>query len=563
MHRNGFALFYWIWIFEIILEKSAESNIERFNKPLQTMEATTYGFKGFPENYMLQPKRPLRHQPSADVSTDVKRYFRKDSPTEWMPPANQQRMPSPPPQPKEPQQKEPDWLQTKRSSPPPAPQPNPTELQQTISPRYADETPSYRKPPVIRDPLRELTSAERRKKIEEHYQAEEDLAMARRRREKEKYEKIEEQQRMRYGDENKGIDRVRTSMEQRNDMPERKEAFGRAATMPLRTSYSDSFRPRNAPEMLEDQSKQMRRMQEEIDRLKAHDDMSYRPSDRPMHDYNPRAQSEPQTERTFKRYNRDREIFGESDQSIPGYLNVSPRRRPVGQMYNKESTYKSDFDPPFIRHGRRNLGNPNKEPYEPFSPFGMEGSGAPNVDASGHRRTRIAGAMDMLGRELSTSARARRAHKAELLHEIGEQAAYERARKEAEKAYARQGFVEVADVMRQQKVGYPKFEPTGLISERHHLRHMFNTTPYAELSKQRQYHDYLASQIEERNRNIRLGQLEEKRQAREHFRTQDSFFGRRGGGNIKGENLRKVNLDQAIYNPQSTRIDVRNYMGRV
>lgn len=40
------------------------------------------------------------------------------------------------------------------------------------------------------------SSAERRKKIDEHYQAEEDLAMARQRREKEKYEKLEEQQRV-------------------------------------------------------------------------------------------------------------------------------------------------------------------------------------------------------------------------------------------------------------------------------------------------------------------------------------------------------------------------------
>lgn len=39
--------------------------------------------------------------------------------------------------------------------------------------------------------------------------------------------------------------------------------------------------------------------------------------------------------------------------------------------------------------------------------------------------------------------------------------------------------------------------------------------PYPEISKQREYHDFLASQIEEKNRNTRLGQLEEKRQARE------------------------------------------------
>ena len=41
--------------------------------------------------------------------------------------------------------------------------------------------------------------------------------------------------------------------------------------------------------------------------------------------------------------------------------------------------------------------------------------------------------------QLSDSARARRAHKHDLLKTIGEQAQYERARKEAEKAYAREG----------------------------------------------------------------------------------------------------------------------------
>lgn len=56
---------------------AAPANLKRFNEPLQPIEATTYGFKGFPEMHMMEPKRPLRHQPSADVNTDVNRYFRR------------------------------------------------------------------------------------------------------------------------------------------------------------------------------------------------------------------------------------------------------------------------------------------------------------------------------------------------------------------------------------------------------------------------------------------------------------------------------------------------------
>lgn len=56
---------------------AADSNIDRFNKAYNVTGATTYGFKGFPDNYMMQPKQPLRHQPSADITSDVNRYFRK------------------------------------------------------------------------------------------------------------------------------------------------------------------------------------------------------------------------------------------------------------------------------------------------------------------------------------------------------------------------------------------------------------------------------------------------------------------------------------------------------
>ncbi|XP_052258776.1 uncharacterized protein LOC127863352 isoform X34 [Dreissena polymorpha] len=593
---------------------SAPSNLRRFNEPIQPMQSTTFGFQGYPENNFIHAKRPLKHMPSADITTDVNRYFRRDSPTEFYPPANQApppRMQTPPP----PQQDNtPDWLQSKEQSG------VPPLIQSTLSPRYQDES-SYRKPPVIRDPLREMTSAEKRKKIEEHYIAEQDRAEARRRKEDAIREKREDIQKAKYGDENRDIDRTRSSMDQiRNGFPEKKEGFGRAATMPVKTSYSDSFGQRNHDmlrqqereiedlrrnldqleserrfstnrdtarsdpqndkmEMLENQSLQLRKMQDEINRLKAQDDMSFtdRPSDRPRYDVNPRAQSvsqeplcvftakpslvdnpsfvgylftiEPQTDRTGMRINRDAAYFGESEQKLPDYLT---RRRPVGKFYNTNTTYTHDYNAPVVRRGRQTLENHNKEPFEPFAPWGQYGGGAPLTDSTGQRRTRIQGSMGTLGRELSDSARARRAHKHELLDTIGQQAAYERARKEAEKAYARQGFVEVADVMRQQKVGYPKYKPSGLIGN-HHLPHaMSNPYERSTVSEQREYHDYLANQIEERNRNTRLGQLEEKRQAREHFKTQDAFFGRRGGGNRKGEDLRKYNLDKAIHDPQST-----------
>ncbi|XP_052258782.1 uncharacterized protein LOC127863352 isoform X40 [Dreissena polymorpha] len=528
---------------------SAPSNLRRFNEPIQPMQSTTFGFQGYPENNFIHAKRPLKHMPSADITTDVNRYFRRDSPTEFYPPANQApppRMQTPPP----PQQDNtPDWLQSKEQSG------VPPLIQSTLSPRYQDES-SYRKPPVIRDPLREMTSAEKRKKIEEHYIAEQDRAEARRRKEDAIREKREDIQKAKYGDENRDIDRTRSSMDQiRNGFPEKKE------------------------EMLENQSLQLRKMQDEINRLKAQDDMSFtdRPSDRPRYDVNPRAQSvsqeplcvftakpslvdnpsfvgylftiEPQTDRTGMRINRDAAYFGESEQKLPDYLT---RRRPVGKFYNTNTTYTHDYNAPVVRRGRQTLENHNKEPFEPFAPWGQYGGGAPLTDSTGQRRTRIQGSMGTLGRELSDSARARRAHKHELLDTIGQQAAYERARKEAEKAYARQGFVEVADVMRQQKVGYPKYKPSGLIGN-HHLPHaMSNPYERSTVSEQREYHDYLANQIEERNRNTRLGQLEEKRQAREHFKTQDAFFGRRGGGNRKGEDLRKYNLDKAIHDPQST-----------
>ncbi|XP_052805410.1 uncharacterized protein LOC128234864 isoform X21 [Mya arenaria] len=567
---------------------AADSSLKRFNEQATPTFNAGYGFRGFPDNFMMKAKEPLRHQRSADITTDVNRYFRRDSPTEWLPPPNQppKRMASPPPPAKAPanyppqQNGNPDWLENKG---PAVPVP-------TISPRYQED--SYRKGPVIRDPLREMTSAERRRKVEEHYIAEQDLAEARRRKEDAKVEKQKEIQRIKelqdsyrpwgrpgggapnradnrkkvftehqinrppspkysgpaakFGEGNKDHDRTRSSMDQmRNGYPERKE------------------------EMMESQSMQLRKMQDEINRTQNHDlkaqDDSYMPTERSRFDANPRAQSgghflheysEPQTDRIGMRPNRDRNYFGQSEEKLPDYLNVSPRRRPdrypVGKFYNTNSTYTHDFDAPVIRRGRQILENHNKEPFEPYAPWGRDGGGAPMADTTGQRRTRIQGSMGSLGRELSDSARAKRAHKHEMLENLGQQAQFERDRREAEKAYARQGFVEVADRMRQQKVGYPRYKTSGLI-DNHHLPHaMSNPFHERKVDEQKAYHQYLGSQVEEKNRVDRLGQLEEKRQAKEHFRTQDNFWARRGGGNRKGDDLRKFNLDRAIHDPQTT-----------
>lgn len=69
-------------------------------------------------------------------------------------------------------------------------------------------------------------------------------------------------------------------------------------------------------------------------------------------------------------------------------------------MYNKESTYQKDFDPPVYRRGRRVLENPNKDKFEPYAPWGAHGGGAPRADDAGQRKTRIQGAMGVLGREV-------------------------------------------------------------------------------------------------------------------------------------------------------------------
>ncbi|WAR05808.1 SANT-like protein [Mya arenaria] len=484
---------------------AADSSLKRFNEQATPTFNAGYGFRGFPDNFMMKAKEPLRHQRSADITTDVNRYFRRDSPTEWLPPPNQppKRMASPPPPAKAPanyppqQNGNPDWLENK---------------------------------------------AERRRKVEEHYIAEQDLAEARRRKEDAKVEKQKEIQRAKFGEGNKDHDRTRSSMDQmRNGYPERKEDMLRHQERDIeelrhnleqleRESRFNKLQesqpePRtDRTEMMESQSMQLRKMQDEInrpseshefgepshlmrpagvpsipliknDRLKAQDD-SYMPTERSRFDANPRAQSEPQTDRIGMRPNRDRNYFGQSEEKLPDYLNVSPRRRPVGKFYNTNSTYTHDFDAPVIRRGRQILENHNKEPFEPYAPWGRDGGGAPMADTTGQRRTRIQGSMGSLGRELSDSARAKRAHKHEMLENLGQQAQFERDRREAEKAYARQGFVEVADRMRQQKVGYPRYKTSGLI-DNHHLPHA------------------MSNPVEEKNRVDRLGQLEEKRQAKE------------------------------------------------
>lgn len=97
---------------------------------------------------------------------------------------------------------------------------------------------------------------------------------------------------------------------------------------------------------------------------------------------------------------RDRDFWGTS--RSPNFL--TPRRQPLGKWYNDRSTYKSDFDEPFFRKGRRNLDNPNKGDYEAYNPFGAPGAGAPRVDATGQRTTHMQRSMAVLGREVHYSA---------------------------------------------------------------------------------------------------------------------------------------------------------------
>ena len=46
------------------------------------------------------------------------------------------------------------------------------------------------------------------------------------------------------------------------------------------------------------------------------------------------------------------------------------------------------------------LENPNKDPFEPYAPWGAHGGGAPRADIAGQRKTRIQGSMGVLGREV-------------------------------------------------------------------------------------------------------------------------------------------------------------------
>ncbi|KAL3836420.1 hypothetical protein ACJMK2_021853, partial [Sinanodonta woodiana] len=149
----------------------------KFNKPASPQYFPDYRFKGFPAGYMVEAHNPLRVQPSADVhDRHIDKYFGKgvDDSTYQSPlppigdkqdffPSNQQFDDAnlPP-------------LQTpKRDNPP---------LSPPRSPRR-----------VVRDPLRELTTAERGKRIKEQEIADADLREYRYKKELEKERQREEQ----------------------------------------------------------------------------------------------------------------------------------------------------------------------------------------------------------------------------------------------------------------------------------------------------------------------------------------------------------------------------------
>lgn len=493
---------------------TAPQTFDRYNNPTQPYESTTFGFKGFPEMNMFKPKHPMVQRRSADVHQDVNRYFRKESPVGWNGQSDNRppRQPSPPPPARQ------DLSQQERLSP------GPGALHGTISPRYQDEG-SSRKPPVIRDPFNQLTSAERERKINEAYIAEQDLAAAARRREQQKFEKMEEQKKPRFDD----------GSPTRMDMgqgPYREERLGQ-------------------------QESQMRKMKEELDWLKSQDDMNNRHAMRDR-DFNGRAQSEPQTDRPRRNMDHD-DLIWQHDFNKP-----SPRK-PIGRMYNVDSTYQNDFIEPTYQTRPNVLGNPKQEPSQPmYNPFSRPGGGAPLYNPQGQRFTRIQGSLGNLGREFSLSARANRAKKSEYRQDISKQRDEQERNKREERERERQAVGELATVIRHtnNKVGYPNIKETGAIGN-HHLSHAISRPEAHEYSyldpaqkwqKQKNYHQDLTYQVAEQKMNRELGQMEEHRQSKQHFQTSDGYYHKFGGGNMKGENLRKVNLMQAIHNPQNTMI---------
>lgn len=592
-------------------------DLERFQKPSMPLRAHSFGFQGYPSGFMEQYKPPVRVQASADVTRDVDRYFRRDSandrdrlpsPVKQAPPPQQEEDKRPPPPLKlDEDRQKPHWLQDKGTS----------RLQGSDSPRLENGYNSSRDF-VIRDPYRDLSSAERERRKREFQIAQEDLAEAARRKKEREEERKEDIRKIRelqenyrpYGQPGGGaptndhrkqkftehqlvkpgspkynepprprydgvmteretpsrllreqdlkMDRVRHSLDQvRNGYPEdRREELLRDQEREiddlrrklslLEKGRQDTAKDRRLSEGVNQQDLALKKLQDDIDQLKR--------------EVNPemRAQSEPPTDRyTNYRQQRGRDFYESTNPyglskspQLAGYLNTTPRR-PVGRWYNDKSTYKQDFDEPFFRRGRRVLGNPNKGEYDQWDPFGVPGGGAPRVDATGQRTTQIQRSMGVLGREHADSAKRKKQQNKELLYTIGEQAAYERMKKQAEKEYMQEGSIELAEHMRgpYMKVGYPGGKPN------HHLPHsVSNPNVPPPIAQQRQYHHDLEHQINERNKQVQLSKLDDAHKANLHFVEMDKRFkhDNYGGGAPKGLDYRKVKLDNAIHNPTDT-----------
>ena len=68
----------WVLMFFLIsmFHLDPSQDLDRRQKAQRPLLQQTFAYKGWADNDFSKPKQPLRYTPSADINTDVKRYFR-------------------------------------------------------------------------------------------------------------------------------------------------------------------------------------------------------------------------------------------------------------------------------------------------------------------------------------------------------------------------------------------------------------------------------------------------------------------------------------------------------
>ncbi|XP_041371512.1 uncharacterized protein LOC121385043 [Gigantopelta aegis] len=323
---------------------------------------------------------------------------------------------------------------------------------------------------------------------------------------------------------------------------------------PVPPQIKTSVQSQNEQKQLEIQTARIKELRQELDMIRKSEDFGKQGGGA---SHNPQPQSDSFAARTEDSKSLDLERT-RGGAGAP-QLDDTGRPKTKFPITMHRNDYGANLTPLEVSHidevlpSHRRRMKADKED-EDYYPFGRPGAGAPVLDSQGKPRASLNGSLT----KQKTSADIRRKQLAarELLKELNQEMVEQKKNKEDMNNYMKQPDKDLAELITQGRVGYPRRDPeTGALLPQHLAssdvsKQMTSKVDQTKMA-QKKYHDELEIQANERKRMRELEKLKQKQEEVLHCDVFGGQFRRYGGGAPKGPyTQKKENLSQMLYSPR-------------